>query len=71
MTRHKKGFQAGDPKPLDFDHDKDPGCGDHLQEPFMTEADARGDSQTSQYYAEEEAISPEEVKDRKEEGDFS
>lgn len=66
MTRRKKGFQAGDPKPLDFDRDKD-----HPQQPFMTEADARGDNQTSQYYAEEEAISPEEVKDRKEEGDFS
>ena len=65
---HKK--DSDDPRPLNFDHDIENGPSDHLKEPFMTPADERGDSENDQYYEEEEALSPEEVKDRKEEGDF-
>jgi hypothetical protein len=66
MARKKKK-DAGDPKPLNFDHDEEHGPSDHLEEPFMTYAEERGDNKDEQYYEEEEAMSPEEVKKRKEE----
>ena len=43
---------------------------DHLKEPFMTPAEERGDNEDDQYYEEEEALSPEEIKERKEEDDL-
>ena len=46
------------------------GPSDHLKEPFMTPGDERGDSKGEQYYEEEERLSPEETKERKEEGDL-
>lgn len=70
MTGKKKHRDSDDPKPLNFDNDEKKGPSDHLKKPFMTPADERGDSEDDQYYDEEEAMSPEEVKDRKEEEDF-
>lgn len=58
---------ADDPEPLNFDHDEETGPSDHLNHPFMTPEDMRGDNEDDQYYEEEEAISPEEVKQRKKE----
>ena len=58
---------SDDPKPLNFDHDEENGPKD----PFMTPSDARGDDENEQYYQEEEAISPEESKLRKKEGNSS
>jgi hypothetical protein len=66
MSRKKKNEKSGNPKPLNFDNDK--GTGDFLKKPFMTPEDARGDAEDNQYYEEEEALSPEETKKRKEEG---
>lgn len=66
MSRKQKKENSGDPKPLNFDHGK--GSGDFLKKPFMSPEDARGDTEDSQYLEEEEAISPEEVKQRKQEG---
>lgn len=70
MTHKKKKRSEDDPKPLNFDHDVEKGPSDHLKEPFMTPAEERGDNENEQYYEEEEAISPEEVKERKEEDDL-
>lgn len=69
MTHKKKKRDFDDPKPLNFDRDVEKGPSDHLKTPFMTPAEERGDSEDDQYY-EEEAISPEEVKERKEEDDL-
>ncbi len=69
MAKKKKRNSDG-PKPLNFDHAAKKGPGDHLKKPFMTPAEERGDSEDSQYYQEEEARSPEETKERKEEGDL-
>jgi hypothetical protein len=57
-----------DPKPLNFDEDEKKGVSDHLKNPFMSASDLRGDNQETQYYQEEEAMSPEEVKQRKKDG---
>lgn len=70
MARHRKKRDPGDPKPLNFDHAEKKGPSDRLEKPYMTPADARGDNQDDQYYDEEEALSPEEVKKRKEEHDL-
>ncbi len=70
MVRKKKNKNVDDPRPLNFDHDEQNGPSDRLKEPFMTASDERGDNEDDQYYEQEEAMSPEEVKERKEEGDF-
>ncbi len=70
MTHKKIKKDFDDPKPLNFDRDLEKGPSDHLKKPFMTPAEARGDSEDDQYYDEEEAISPEEAKERKEEDDL-
>jgi hypothetical protein len=70
MSRKKKKEKSGNPKPLNFDHDTEKGPSDHLKKPFMTPEDVRGDTEDYQYHEQEEAISPEEVKKRKEEGTF-
>ncbi|CDZ80781.1 hypothetical protein BN1013_01304 [Candidatus Rubidus massiliensis] len=67
---HKKDRDEDDPKPLNFDHDESRGPSDHLKKPFLTPEDERGDNEDDQYYEMEEALSPEEVKKRKEEGSF-
>lgn len=70
MTNNKKRRDSDDPKPLNFDHDEEHGPSDHLKEPFMTSDEERGDNEDDQYYDTEEALSPEETKKRKEEGDL-
>jgi len=70
MTHKKKKNHADEPKPLNFDRDAEKGPSDHLKKPFMTPSEERGDTESAQYYEEEEAISPEEVKERKEEDDL-
>ncbi|MBN9376829.1 MAG: hypothetical protein BGO14_01520 [Chlamydiales bacterium 38-26] len=70
MTHKKKKRDPDDPKPLNFDRDEEKGPSDHLKQPFLTPEDLRGDNEDDQYYEKEEAISPEEVKERKEEDDF-
>jgi len=70
MTHKKKKRDPDDPKPLNFDRDEEKGPSDHLKKPFLTPEDLRGDNEDDQYYEKEEAISPEEVKERKEEDDF-
>jgi len=66
MAAHKKR-DPDDPKPLNFDHDEQKGVSDHLDAPYMTPEEERGDNEDDQYYEEEEARSPEETKLRKEE----
>jgi hypothetical protein len=66
--KKKKSRDPDDPTPLNFDHADKTGPSDRLKKPFMTPKDARGDNADHQYYDEEEALSPEEVKKRKEEG---
>lgn len=68
MSRKKR--DPDDPRPLNFDHDEEHGPSDHLKEPYLTPEDERGDSEDDQYYDEEEALSPEETKLRKEEETF-
>lgn len=70
MAAKKKKKDPDEPQPLNFDHDVEKGPSDRLKKPFMTPADSRGDAEDDQYYSEEEAISPEEVKSRKQEGDL-
>ncbi len=70
MAHKKKKRNVDNPKPLNFDHDQQKGPGDHLKKPFMIPSEERGDSEDYQYYEEEETLSPEEVKERKEEGDL-
>lgn len=70
MKHKKKKSNYDDPKPLNFDRDEKKGPSDHLKKPFMTPSEERGDNESDQYYQEEEAISPEEVKERKEEDDL-
>jgi hypothetical protein len=71
MARNiKKRNFDDDPEPLNFDNDAKKGPSDHLKKPFMTPNEDRGDSEDSQYYEEEEALSPEETKERKEEDDL-
>lgn len=65
-----KKRDPADPKPLNFDRDEEKGPSDHLDQPFMTPEEIRGDNEDDQYYDEEEAISPEETKIRKEEDDL-
>lgn len=67
-TKKKKNLD--DPQPLNFDHDEERGPSDHLETPFMTLSEERGDNEDDQYYDEEEALSPEEVKERKEGDDL-
>lgn len=64
---HRKKENPDDPKPLNFDEDEKRGPSDHLREPYMTPEEERGDNEDDQYYDEEEALSPEETKLRKEE----
>jgi len=68
MSRKKRKENPDDPKPLNFDHDTEKGPSDHLKKPYMTPEDIRGDNEDYQYYEEEESLSPEETKKRKEEG---
>lgn len=68
MSSNKKERTSGEPKPLDFEHDKNKVPTDRPKKAFMTPEDQRGDDEEEQYYAEEEALSPEEVKLRKQEG---
>ena len=68
MGKKKKRRDPDDPKPLNFDNAEKTGPSDRLKKPFMSPEDARGDAEDDQYYDEEEALSPEEVKKRKEEG---
>lgn len=70
MEDKKKKINLNDLQPLNFDEDENEGPSDHLDDPFMTPEEERGDSEDDQYYDEEEALSPEEVKRRKQEGDF-
>jgi hypothetical protein len=70
MSRKKKKEKSENPKPLNFDHAEETGVSDHLKKPFLTPEDARGDTEDDQYYEQEEALSPEETKKRKEEGTF-
>ncbi len=65
MSHNKKKNKSDLPKPLNFDHDK--GSGDYLKKPYLTPEDERGDTKETQYHQEEEALSPEETKLRKEE----
>lgn len=65
-----KKRDPADPKPLNFDSDEEKGPSDHLDKPFMTPEEIRGDNEDDQYYDEEEALSPEETKIRKEEDDL-
>jgi hypothetical protein len=69
--KHKKKRDPDDPKPLNFDRDEKKGPSDRLKEPFMTPEEERGDSEDDQYYDEEEALSPEETKIRKQEDDLN
>ena len=66
----KKNYNPNDPQPLNFDNDEVKGPSDHLKEPYMNPEDQRGDNEDDQYYDEEEGMSPEEVKKRKEEGNL-
>lgn len=72
MKRSKKDARRGgnpeDPRPLNFDRDEELGPSDHLAKPFTTPSDRRGDNEDNQYYEEEETLSPEEIKQRKQEG---
>lgn len=70
MSRKKKKRDIDEPRPLNFDNDVEKGPSDRLKKPFMTPEEERGDAENDQYYDEEEAMSPEEVKERKEEDDF-
>lgn len=65
--KKKKKRDPDDPRPLNFDRDEEKGPSDHLEKPFMTPTEARGDNEDDQYYDTEEALSPEETKKRKEE----
>ena len=62
MSDKPKKQNSDEPKPLNFDQDEEKGPSDHLEEPFTTLADERGDNEDDQYYEEEESISPEEVR---------
>jgi len=64
----KRRRNPDDPAPLNFDHDEEKGPSDHLREPYLTLEDERGDDEDEQYYETEEALSPEEIKQRKGEG---
>lgn len=68
MTKKKKNFD--EPQPLNFDRDEKKGPSDRLKKPFMTPEEERGDNETDQYYQEEERLSPEETKERKEEDEL-
>lgn len=70
MAHKKKHRDPDDPQPLNFDDDEEKGPNDHLRKPFMTPDELRGDNEDDQYYDEEEALSPEETKERKEEESF-
>ncbi len=63
----KKNINPDEPKPLNFDHDEESDL--PFSKIFMTSEDVRGDNEDDEYYEREEAMSPEEVQDRKEEGD--
>jgi hypothetical protein len=70
MVHKKKKINPDEPKPLNFDQDEEKGPSDRLKEPFITPAEERGDAEDDQYYDEEETLSPEETKIRKEEEDL-
>jgi len=70
MANHRKKRDSDNPQPLNFDHDEEKGPGDRLKKPFMTPAEERGDDENDQTYETEEALSPEETKLLKEEGDL-
>lgn len=64
---NKRRERSDEPKPLNFDRAEETGPEDHLRNPYLTPEDERGDNEDDQYYEEEEALSPEEVKARKRE----
>lgn len=70
MTHRNAKRDPDDPRPLNFDEDEKKGPSDHLKKPYMTPDEERGDNENDQYYDEEEFLSPEETKLRKEEGDL-
>lgn len=65
MAHHRKKTNSDDPQPLNFDKDEEKG-----PQPVMTPDEERGDNKDDQDYEEEEALSPEEVQLRKEEGEL-
>jgi hypothetical protein len=67
---HKKKRDPDDPKSLNFDHDLEKGVSDRLENTYQTPEEKRGDNEDDQYYDEEEALSPEETKLRKEGDDL-
>lgn len=67
MPPKGKKRDPDEPRPLNFDYDER--STDPLK-PSLTPEDERGDNEDDQYYEEEEAISPEEVSLREEEGDL-
>ena len=70
MTHKNKKRSPDDPKPLNFDDALEKGPSDRLKKPFMTPSEVRVDNRDDQYYEMEEAISPEEVRQRKKEEDL-
>lgn len=68
MANRKRNNE--DPEPLNFDHDEENGPSDYLDHPIKYPPDQRGDVQETQYNQEDEAISPEEVEERKKEGNM-
>lgn len=70
MSKRKKDKNSDDPQPLNFDHDEETGPSDYLEKPKKFPADQRGDVQETQYNQEDESISPEEVEERKKEGNM-
>lgn len=70
MANKRKKRNFDEPKPLNFDQDEKKSPGDPLKKTYMTPSDIRGDTEDFQYYEEEEAISPEEVKERKKHGNL-
>lgn len=66
MQKKRKKRDPDEPRPLNFDHDEKKGP----KKTYLTQADARGDDENEQYYQEEEALSPEETKLRKKEGNL-
>ncbi|MBS0629170.1 MAG: hypothetical protein JSS30_02965 [Verrucomicrobia bacterium] len=68
VNRKRKEHDEGEPEPLNFDEDEGFDLSNHLRMHKLSPSDVRGDAEDDQYYEEQEAISPEEVEDREEEG---
>ena len=69
MTKKEKQ-NLDDLAPLNFDESAEKVTG-HLKSPAMTREEMRGDNEAEQYYEQEEALSPEEVKLRKKEDELA